>query len=97
MHQLAEKVAELARTQNLFPGSCKILVAVSGGLDSMVLLDLLIKAELKLKSRLVVAHFNHQLRGVESDADAFFVKETARSYGLPFELGSEKSSWDEGF
>ena len=92
MHPLAEKVAELARTQNLFPGSCKILVAVSGGLDSMVLLDLLIKAELKLKSRLVVAHFNHQLRGVESDADAVFVEETARSYGLPFELGSENVS-----
>ena len=46
----------------------KIVVAVSGGLDSMVLLDLLIASELNIRDRLVVAHYNHQLRGEESDA-----------------------------
>ena len=92
MHPLAEKVSELARTQNLFPGSGKIVVAVSGGLDSMVLLDLLVGAELNIKGRLVVAHFNHQLRGAESDADAVFVEESAKSYDLPFELGCEDVS-----
>ena len=65
MHPLAEKVSVLARTQNLFPGSDKIVVAVSGGLDSMVLLDLLFASELNIRDRLVVAHFNHQLRGAE--------------------------------
>ena len=92
MHPLAEKVSVLARTQNLFPGSDKIVVAVSGGLDSMVLLDLLFASELNLRDRLVVAHFNHQLRGAESDADAVFVEESARSYDLPFELGCENVS-----
>ena len=92
MHPLAEKVSVLARTQNLFPGSDKIVVAVSGGLDSMVLLDLLFASELNIRDRLVVAHFNHQLRGAESDADAVFVEESARSYDLPFELGCENVS-----
>jgi tRNA(Ile)-lysidine synthase len=87
MHPLAERVSELARMQNLFPGYGKIVVAVSGGLDSMVLLDLLVASELNIRGRLVVAHFNHQLRGAESDADAVFVEESARSYDLPFELG----------
>ena len=41
MHPLAEKISELARTKNLFPGTSKIVVAVSGGIDSMVLLNLL--------------------------------------------------------
>jgi len=89
MHPLAENVSEIARMQNLFPGSGKIVVAVSGGLDSMVLLDLLVSSELNIKNRLIVAHFNHQLRGAESDADAVFVEESARSYDLPFELGCE--------
>jgi len=89
MHPLAEKVSEIARMQNLFPGFGKIVVAVSGGLDSMVLLDLLVSSGLNIKNRLIVAHFNHQLRGAESDADAVFVEESARSYDLPFELGCE--------
>ena len=65
MHPLAEKISELARTKNLFPGTSKIVVAVSGGIDSMVLLDLLAHPGLSLRDRLVVAHFNHQLRGEE--------------------------------
>ena len=74
MHPLAEKVSDFSRLKNLFPGSDKIVVAVSGGLDSMVLLDLLIASELNIRDRLVVAHYNHQLRGEESDADEAFVK-----------------------
>ena len=88
MHPLAEKVSELARTKNLFPGTSKIIVAVSGGIDSMVLLDVLAKPELPLRARLVVAHFDHQLRGEDSEADAAFVEQAASASGLPFEAGS---------
>ena len=87
MHPLAEKISELARTKNLFPGTSKVVVAVSGGIDSMVLLDLLAQPGLSLRDRLVVAHFNHQLRGEESDADAVFVEQAANALGLSFELG----------
>jgi tRNA(Ile)-lysidine synthase len=57
----------------------RILVAVSGGLDSVVLLDLLIKS----RYTIAVAHANFQLRGVESDGDETFVKQLALSSKIP--------------
>ena len=59
----------------------RILVAVSGGLDSVVLLDLLNKHSI---NDLAVVHCNFQLRGKDSDEDEKFVKNLAKSYGLPF-------------
>jgi len=56
------------------------IVAVSGGVDSMVLLDLL------AKSQLVVAHFNHGIRE-GSMADEEFVVSAAANYGLTIEIG----------
>jgi len=53
-----------------FLQQAKILVAVSGGLDSMILLDLAAKSELQI----AVAHCNFQLRDTESDGDEDFVK-----------------------
>jgi tRNA(Ile)-lysidine synthase len=53
-----------------FLQQAKILVAVSGGLDSMVLLDLAVKSELQI----AVAHCNFQLRDTESEGDENFVK-----------------------
>jgi tRNA(Ile)-lysidine synthase len=60
------------------------LVAVSGGVDSMVLLDLLHELSLKYSWQLTVAHLNHQLRGRRSDADEQLVFRTTRKLGLPF-------------
>lgn len=56
------------------------LLAVSGGVDSVVLLDMLSKTN----NHLVVAHVDHGIRGEESAADARFVKELAKTYGVPF-------------
>lgn len=64
----------------------KYVVAVSGGVDSVVLLDMLVK---KGEDELIVAHFDHGIRP-ESDADARFVKALATSYGLPFETKREE-------
>ena len=88
MHPLAEKVGDISRVQNFFLGTGSITVAVSGGIDSMALLYLLATPGLNLRDRLVVAHFNHQLRGADSDADAGFVGEAAERLGLPFETDS---------
>jgi tRNA(Ile)-lysidine synthase len=64
-----------------------VVVAVSGGLDSMVLLHLLSRFAGVNTWKLAVAHFNHQLRGRSSDADERFVRRTAESLGLTFVSG----------
>ena len=58
----------------------KILVAVSGGLDSMVLMHLFQEAGYKIR----VAHANFQLRGIESDGDEEFVRHWCSRLGFPF-------------
>ncbi|MBT6104515.1 MAG: tRNA lysidine(34) synthetase TilS, partial [Verrucomicrobia bacterium] len=88
MHPLAGKVGDIIRAQNFFPGNGNIIVTVSGGIDSMALLHLLATPGLGLRDRLAVAHFNHQLRGADSDADVPFVGEAAGQLGLPFESDS---------
>ena len=56
----------------------RLVLALSGGIDSMVLADLLLKAELDF----VVAHCNFRLRGEESDGDERFVREFAEKKGI---------------
>jgi tRNA(Ile)-lysidine synthase len=75
-------VAEYIKRHNLFKDGDTLIVGVSGGADSVALLDLLaVTAGFRLN--LVVAHLNHSLRGEESDGDALFVKELAERYGMP--------------
>lgn len=57
-----------------------ILLAVSGGLDSMVMLHLFIQCDRKV----AVAHANFQLRDHESDEDEKFVEQWCQTYQLPF-------------
>src|SRR5262245_47887942 len=76
----------LSRT---FPFHERYLIGVSGGRDSVALLHWL--ANLGFK-KLVVCHFNHQLRGRMSDADVGFVKKLAKKHQLGFELGSANVS-----
>ena len=60
-------------------------VAVSGGPDSVALLEALVELADRIGIRLGVAHFNHRLRGAESDEDEAFVRQRAETLGLPFE------------
>jgi tRNA(Ile)-lysidine synthase len=62
------------------------LVAVSGGIDSVVLLDMLANEK---NHHLVVAHFDHGIRD-DSAADARFVREFAKRYHLPFVTAREE-------
>jgi tRNA(Ile)-lysidine synthase len=73
---------EYARRRRLIEDRNKIIVAVSGGADSMVLLDLLAREQDVSGIRLIVAHFNFQLRGLESDGDEQLVIQRARHYGV---------------
>ncbi len=73
--------------QNLLKKQEGVLVAVSGGLDSMVMLSLLHELAKEHLWELHIAHFNHQLRGRSSDADEKFVVKTAQRLGLRVSTG----------
>ena len=62
----------------------KVIAAVSGGADSIVMLDLLAKEQDAFGLTIIVAHFNFQLRGSESEEDEAFVAQRARHYGFEF-------------
>jgi tRNA(Ile)-lysidine synthase len=68
----------------LFEKGDRVLVAVSGGVDSLVLLDCLLQLRAEFGIELAVAHVEHGLRGEESLEDAHFVEEVARRKALPF-------------
>jgi tRNA(Ile)-lysidine synthase len=78
------------RSHELLPRGRKILVAVSGGADSMVLFHALNSLAGKFRWKLSVAHFNHQLRGRSSDADERLVRKTAAALKLPVIVGTAK-------
>ena len=64
------------------------LCAVSGGLDSMCLLDLLDRWCREREGAVIAAHFNHRLRGAESDRDEAFVRDWCAAHDIPFVSGS---------
>ncbi len=82
MELLREVRANIQRCRMVAQGD-KVVVAVSGGPDSVVLLHLLYCLMDDLGISLHVAHLNHMFRGAESEADAFFVAGMARRYQLP--------------
>ena len=71
----------LINTFHISEGS-KLLVAVSGGVDSIVLLDLLVQVVKDLKIFVQICHFNHKLRAFSADKDEEFVKRLAERYGI---------------
>ena len=84
MSELLQRAAAEIQNRQLLSRGQKILVAVSGGVDSMVLLHTLHSLAQKNLWPLSVAHFNHQLRGRASDADEKLVRQTAARLRLKF-------------
>ncbi len=84
---LAQASAEVARAvQALGLGGRHLLVAVSGGVDSIVLLHALAELREELGLGLSVGHVHHGLRGADADADVALVEGAAARLGLPFRL-----------
>ena len=71
-----------------FPAGSRVLCAVSGGLDSMCLLDLTAEWGSAHGVSVAAAHFNHQLRGEAADRDEDFVRSFCAGRGIPFVSGS---------
>lgn len=90
---MLETVAAYIEYYQLLPDTGTVVVAVSGGADSLCLLHILHRLCGPGKRygdvRLHVAHLNHRLRGAESERDAAYVKLVARAWGLPVTVGVE--------
>lgn len=85
MRQLPDRVLQTIRRRSLIPAGGRVVAAVSGGPDSVAMLRLLRDLEPKGEFALAgVAHFNHRLRGEDSDADEEFCRALASSLGLEF-------------
>jgi tRNA(Ile)-lysidine synthase len=79
-----KKVRQTIAHYDLLQKGDKVLVAVSGGPDSVALLYALLEIKEEFDLRLFVAHLNHKLRGSESDQDQKFVKDLASKLNLRF-------------
>jgi tRNA(Ile)-lysidine synthase len=86
--KVLETVRKTIETHRMFNRSDSVLVAVSGGPDSVVLAHVLYSLAAEYSLRMAIAHLNHSLRGQESDRDAEFVSAYARQLDVP--IYSEK-------
>ena len=84
MHSLAERVLFHVRRLELLNAGGRVGVAVSGGIDSVALLRVLLELRGELGIVLSVVHFNHKLRAAESDSDQEFVAGLALEHALEF-------------
>ncbi len=86
MDKLIKKIQNFAGQYNLWKENSKIIVGVSGGPDSVCLLDILVKLAPKYNFKLHIAHVNYHLRGKDSDGDEKFVRKLAGKYGLKIDV-----------
>jgi tRNA(Ile)-lysidine synthase len=82
--ELLKKVDRVLREKPGITAGDRIGVAISGGADSVALLLLLLELREKLGFEVLMAHFNHQLRGKASEQDERFVAKLAKKHGLGF-------------
>ena len=80
-------LSAICRYELVSPGD-RVICAVSGGADSMALLWAMYLLKDEWNLNLSAAHFNHHLRGEESDRDEQFVREFCNGYGIPLHVGS---------
>ena len=85
MTTMNELTAAAEFLRRRFPHGGRVLCAVSGGLDSMCLLDYMTRQK---GFSVAAAHFNHRLRGTEADRDEEFVRDYCAQHRIPFVSGS---------
>jgi len=79
-----QKAIKFIRFKNLIEPGDKILVALSGGADSVFLLHFLNKFQKLFKISIAAAHINHSLRGKEANSDQIFSQQLCKGLGIPF-------------
>ena len=80
IEEIKHRFLEFIESNHLFNARDKILLAVSGGRDSMLMADLFLSSEIPFS----IAHANFHLRGKDSDRDQQFVKNFALNHSIPF-------------
>lgn len=84
---MLDKIIKFSDDLNMLPDSGLVLLCVSGGADSMCLLEAMRHISYDRGLSIAVAHFNHGLRGEESDRDENFVKDYCEQCGVSFFSG----------
>ena len=84
---MLNKLLTLIRKYRMVQPGDRVICAVSGGADSVALLWAMYLLKDKLEITLEAAHFNHGLRGEESDRDEAFVREFCQGYQIPCHVG----------
>ena len=81
---MLDKVRNTIKRFGMLNSGDTVVIGVSGGVDSVILLHILVKLSEEYKLSVIAAHINHGLRGKESDRDEAFVKELAKKLGVKF-------------
>jgi tRNA(Ile)-lysidine synthase len=84
VHPLVQKTLDHVRQLDLLKAGDRLGVAVSGGADSVGLLRILLELRAEIGLVLSIVHFNHKLRGAESDEDERVVSDLARKLELEY-------------
>ena len=87
---MQSKLLSAVRRYEMAKPGDRVICAVSGGADSMALLWCMWLEKENLGITVEAAHFNHHLRGEESDRDENFVREFCRFHDIPLHVGSAK-------
>lgn len=83
MDKLEQRVAETIRKYDMLKEGDRVIVALSGGADSVCLFSVLLQLRGKLGIELRAVHVHHGLRGVEADRDAEFAEALCERYAVP--------------
>ncbi len=84
MKKIEQKIIQFVEQNELINHGDKILIALSGGPDSVLALHFFSKFRKKFKVGLLAVHFNHQLRGKEADKDEAFCEKFCEQINIPF-------------
>ncbi|MBR1778979.1 MAG: tRNA lysidine(34) synthetase TilS [Clostridia bacterium] len=80
------KIDDTVQRFNMLPNGSTVVVGVSGGADSICLLDYIFKAKIKKNLKILVSHVNHLLRGEEATRDENFVKLFCQKRNIPIKI-----------
>ncbi len=86
---MQNKLLAFLREQQMLQAGDRVICAVSGGADSVALLFAMYLLRQQLGIQVEAAHFNHHLRGDESDRDEAFVRSFCQDYDIPLHVGGE--------